>query len=402
MKIIHTADWHLCDRLRRVDRSADLRARVEIIAGLCEEHDVDLLVIAGDVFSEQASVEQMTGALTHLRETFAPFFARGGTILAVTGNHDREVRIEMLRAGMALAAPPIGGRVYQPGRAYLLNRPHFGTLEGRAGERVQFVLVPYPTSSRYAEPDDTFRSKDEENRALAARVTDWLRSVPEHKDFDPTLPTVLVGHLHVRGANPYQLFQITERDDVILEAGNVPTSWAYVALGHVHKPQALGGMAHVRYCGSLDRLDFGELGDDKGVVLLDIGPTGLRQGPTWLPIAATPMLNVEFTDPTSDLNGLADRYPNSQSALVRARVTQGASGPSRDEIVRELRRVFPRYTEISWQRPSSPNHLYGPQPDAQADYRSTIREYLASQLEGDPDRAALLELAEAFLREDAP
>src|SRR6266478_5929909 len=104
MRIIHTADWHLCDRLGRIDRTVDLQKRVEHVAALCQEHAADVLLIAGDLFSEQASVEDMTDALKHVHKTFDSFFAGGGTILAITGNHDRDTRINMVRAGMTLAA----------------------------------------------------------------------------------------------------------------------------------------------------------------------------------------------------------------------------------------------------------------------------------------------------------
>src|SRR6266478_2571612 len=107
MRIIHTADWHLCDRLGRVDRTHDLRQRVEQVAGLCEEH---------------ASRDETTDALAHLHQTFAGYFNRGGTILAVTGNHDREARVELVRQGMRLARPDAGRR-FHSGRMYLLNPP---------------------------------------------------------------------------------------------------------------------------------------------------------------------------------------------------------------------------------------------------------------------------------------
>ena len=176
MRIIHTADWHLCDRLGRVDRTHDLRQRVEQVAGLCEAHRVDVLLIAGDLFSNDTlvTVEDMTHALIHLNETFAPFFHRGGTILAVTGNHDREARIEMLRAGMRLATPIAGSRQFHPRRMYLLNQPFVGALETTAGEKGQFVLVPYPTTVRYGLPTNQFLTKDQENRALHGRVVEWL------------------------------------------------------------------------------------------------------------------------------------------------------------------------------------------------------------------------------------
>ena len=63
MRIIHTADWHLCEWLGKVNRTDDLKARVEVVAALCEDHAADVLLIAGDLFSEQATVEDMTAVL---------------------------------------------------------------------------------------------------------------------------------------------------------------------------------------------------------------------------------------------------------------------------------------------------------------------------------------------------
>lgn len=398
VRIIHTADWHLCDRLGRVDRTNDLKARVEIVADLCEQHQVDALLIAGDLFSEQATVEDMTRALTHLHEVFASFFARGGTILAITGNHDRENRVELIRHGMRLAAPDAGKRRFHPGRMYLLNRPYFGMFTTRAGESAQLVLIPYPTPSRYAEADDVFRSKEEENRVLHGRVVQEIRNAGQNPEFDQTLPTILAAHLNVRGAEVHSLYKISERDDVVFEPGFLPTAWAYIGLGHIHKPQCLGGMNHVRYPGSLDRLDFGERADEKGVVLLELGPAGIRSEPTWLPIPGTALREVAITDPAADLPALAERYPDRETAIVRVQVTHHLSGPSRDEITREVRRLFPRYTDITWLKPGSAvdgQAARGFKP--RADYRTTIRDFLVNQLAEDPDREEVLTLAEQFL-----
>jgi DNA repair protein SbcD/Mre11 len=360
MKLIHTADWHLCDRLHQVNRTADLTARVEVVAELCEKHHVDALLIAGDLFSEQATVEDMTQALTHLHEAFASFFDRGGTILAVTGNHDREARIEMLRAGMRLAAPVAGSRRFLPGRMYLLNRPYFGTFQTVAGDRAQVVLIPYPTASRYAEQSDEFRSKDEENRALQGRVAQEIQIASDHREFDQTLPTILAAHLHVRGSEVHSLYKLTERDDVVFDTGFLPTAWAYIGLGHIHKPQLLADMYHIRYPGSLDRLDFAERADEKGVVLLDLGAKGLQCEPVWLPIAATPMHDVTVNDSAAELSALAQRYPDSPACDV---TTSGFK--------------------------------------PQADYRTTIRDFLVKELDGDKDKVDVLTLAERFLTPEA-
>ncbi len=88
---------------------------------------------------------------------------------------------------------------------------------------------------------------------------------------------MLAAHLHVRGAElgAPSKYVLTERDDVQFDFADLNPGWAYIALGHVHKPQALKGQANVRYCGSLDRLDFGETHNDHGVLFVEVGKTGL-------------------------------------------------------------------------------------------------------------------------------
>ena len=81
MRILHTADWHLGDRLGRVDRTDDLRRAVERVAGYCAEEKVDVLLVAGDLFSELAGPDSLRETVRHLRETFAGFLRGGGTIL---------------------------------------------------------------------------------------------------------------------------------------------------------------------------------------------------------------------------------------------------------------------------------------------------------------------------------
>src|SRR5437867_2271190 len=141
MKILHTADWHLGDRLGRIDRTADLRRAVERVAAYCAEHEIDVLLIAGDLFSEMARPDSLRSSIEHLQRTFQPFLLGGGTILALTGNHDNENFCQTLRLVMTLAAPadecsPLAPRAEAtrgarrppycpPGRLYLATNPTF-------------------------------------------------------------------------------------------------------------------------------------------------------------------------------------------------------------------------------------------------------------------------------------
>lgn len=398
MRILHTADWHLCDQLGRLDRTDDLKARVERVAELCDEHAVELLLIAGDLFCEHATVVEMTDAFDHVRKSFAGFFARGGTILAVTGNHDRDAKINMVRSGMMLAVPqPGAGGVLPGGRLYLQNGCTVAKLRDAAGQVVQFVLVPYPFANRYGLSATDYRTKEAETSALQTLVKDWISRTPERADFDTTLHTVLVAHLHVRGSELMTAYKVTEREDVLFDFADLNPSWAYVALGHIHKPQALGGASHVRYPGSLDRLDFGETHDDHGVLLLDIGPDGLAGEPTRLPIPATAFHTLEITDADAELPGLAAKYPDAATAIVRLRIKLAPGGSSRIEIEKQLKGIFPLRHELCFVGDEPAASTAAAPSGASAGFNEIVRDYLTARLDGDLDRAAVLDLADSFL-----
>src|SRR5262249_30827026 len=155
---------------------------------------------------------------------------------------------------------------------------------------------PYPTPTRYLTSEDSqrYQSLDEKNRHLMAAYTRQLNDLQSHKGFDPRLQTVLAAHVHVRGAELPNLFRITDQEDVVFSDADLPTGFAYIALGHIHRAQFLGGQKHVRYSGSIERMDLGEKDDQKGVVLFDVGPEGLRGEPTVLPLEATPVYEIEI------------------------------------------------------------------------------------------------------------
>ncbi|MCS6851644.1 MAG: exonuclease subunit SbcD [Gemmataceae bacterium] len=400
MRLIHTADWHLCDRLGRIDRTEDLKVRVERVAELCRQYEADLLLIAGDLFSEQASVDQMTDALRHMQEVFASFLQGGGTIVAIAGNHDHEGRIELLRAGMSLAAPPAAGGRLAAGRLHLLNQPFFGTYTSAAGDTIQLVAIPYPALRHFNPAPTAYLTRTEEHQMLSQSVTTWLTSLRQQAEFDPKLPTVLTAHLHVRGSAVHRLYRLDESDDIIFEPNVFMNGWTYVALGHVHKPQTIGGREHVRYAGSLDRLDFGETHNNHGVVLAEIGPGGLVGTPRVLTLPATPFHDVQLDDPANQLATLMDRFSDRDQAIVRATVRPASVGPSRDEVMRALRVTFPRLYELTWEERPGDSFNGGPGFAPRGGFAATVRAYLAEKLGNDPDREALDALLDSFLAEE--
>src|SRR5580704_5344824 len=160
MKILHTAACHLGDRLGRIDRTAALRKAVERVAAHCKREKVDILLVAGDLFSELARPDGLRETIRHWQEVFLEFLETGGTILTLTGNHDNENFCQTLVHAMTLAAPTTGraGETVPPGRLYLAANPTFVRLQDRGGGYdVQFVLMPYPTPGHYLKGDAGLR-----------------------------------------------------------------------------------------------------------------------------------------------------------------------------------------------------------------------------------------------------
>jgi exonuclease SbcD len=329
---------------------------------------------------------------------FTPFFSRGGTVLAITGNHDRDGRINIVRAGMTLASPVAGQDGNLPGgRMYLLNGRAVATLAETDGHRVQFVLVPYPFASRYGLSAAEYRTKEEENGLLHGRITEWVQGLPNRPGFDPHLSTVLAAHLHVRGAvvGAESKYVLTGRDDVQFDFADLNPGWAYIALGHVHQPQALKGQANFRYCGSLDRLAFDETHNDHGVLFVEVGRTGLKCEPERLPIVATPFHTIDLTDPEAQLRELAERADR-DTAIFKITVAPAVAGTSRDEISRQLRRLLPRLYELKW--PDTKPIGTDPIPiDPRDPLAKTVRDYLTIRLTDDADKEAVLAVVAEFL-----
>jgi exonuclease SbcD len=407
MRILHTADWHLGDRLGRIDRTTDLRRAVERITAYCGEQAVEVLLVAGDLFSEMARPDSLRASIEHLQQTFQPFLLGGGTILALTGNHDNENFCQTLRLVMTLAAPAAGqpGALHPAGRLYLATNPTLLRLQGKQGEEVQFILMPYPTPSRYLREEEVQRyaSVEEKNRHVQTAYARQLREIQEHAAFARAMPTVLSAHVHVQGSTLPKLFRITEEESVIFSERDLPTEFAYIALGHIHQHQCLRGLSHVRYCGSIERLDFGEQDDTKGVVLLDVGRDGLAGEPRFLPLDATPIYEVQLETPLAEaLDRERARETNASRDLVRIVIHYTAGKDNLEDTLRQLDTIFPRWYAREWSEASALNGslvIGGASPTKS--FEDTVRDYLRQELLNHPgaDRDAILRRAEDLMSE---
>jgi DNA repair exonuclease SbcCD nuclease subunit len=188
---------------------------------------------------------------------------------------------------------------------------------------------------------------------------------------------------------------MTEQEDVLLEPAEMP-AYDYVALGHIHKAQLLGA-PHIRYSGSIERMDRGEQGDEKIALLVELTRRGL-QDVKELPLNATPFAHVAVAS-EQEMAQAAGRIPDLDRTLVSVTATLRRE-QSLASMIASARRLFPRLyssVEVKW----SGDEERG-SPEVRLDRRdvaSNVRSYLSQQLDGDPDLEPLTVLAEELLVE---
>ena len=394
VKILHTADWHMNSWLGRVDLSDDIKAALRQIAGYLEEHHVDVMLVAGDLFSERLRDAGMHDAISAIREIFGPFALRGGAILAVAGNHDAELKFETLRETLAL------GRGSE--RFVITAHPLLHVLEDAQGQKVQFVLMPYPTSRAYLDSNATYQTLEEKNRMVQANFGAALDALKAR--IDPNLPAVLVSHVHVRGAQGHSLYKISESDDVVFDPSQIPLEWVYAAYGHIHKPgPAVAGAPHVRYSGSPIALDAAERHDSKGCVLFEIVDGKIAGDLQILPLHGPRLhqLTIDLTReaPAVALSRLKDEI--GAGDLVRYTLAYDPADEHpiaqiKAQINETLGRVYGGDEEVRHAAIGEAPLV----PDAareRLDVPALVREYLAKNLSENSESAAILALAEELL-----
>src|SRR5690242_18459003 len=188
MRVLHTADWHVGKTLRGMSRLEEHRAVLDELAGIARQEQVDLVVVAGDVFeSSSPSADAKAVAyqgLLQLRES-------GAHVVVVAGNHDHPAEFDAVRPLFAELGIVVVGGVRRPGEGGVIS------VASRDGnERAKVSLLPF-VSQRNAVRADQLLELDAHELAghYADRVERVVRALVT--PFEPDAINVLVAHLTV-------------------------------------------------------------------------------------------------------------------------------------------------------------------------------------------------------------
>lgn len=258
MRLLHTSDWHLGRSFHGEDLLAAQAAYVDHLIATVEAEQVDLVVVAGDVYDRALPSVDAVALADDALHRLGSSRAR---VVITSGNHDSGRRLGFNSRLVDLAGVHLrtdAGRVDEP---VLLDDEH---------GPVAVYGIPY------LEPDVLTRAWSLETRshaAVLAAAVDRIRA--DLATREPGTRSVVLAHAFVAGGLPSE----SERDISVGGISVVPLElfdgFDYTALGHLHGRATLSDS--VRYSGSPVAYSFSETDHVKGSWLIDLGAEGVRQ-----------------------------------------------------------------------------------------------------------------------------
>jgi exonuclease SbcD len=279
LRLLHTADWHVGKAIRGRSRFDEFAAAIDEVVSIAISEKVDAVLIAGDVWEHRVPSPDAAGlvydALIRLDE-------HGIRSVVIPGNHDSPQLFRSLAPLLASIGSIVMPYVVPPERGGIV------TVGARdASEEIEIACVPFVPERRFGDAAALFDASESWYQSYVEGMGELLAAIA--RGFTPGAASVIVGHFFTDGA------LVTpgggERELTIGMAYAVPPSRlpgpvSYVALGHVHLPQAVkGSPAPARYAGSLLQLDFGEAGQPKSVSIVDVEP-GVPARVTEVPLSS--------------------------------------------------------------------------------------------------------------------
>ena len=247
VKFLHTADWHIGRKLQGKDLLEDQQYVMNNLISKIDETKPDFLIIAGDLYDRSVPSKEATTLLQELLvkiniECNIPIFA-------ISGNHDSRERLA------------IGEAWFSKHKFYLHTRLD-QSFDKITIEDTDIYLLPYfePFEAREYFEDATLTT----HNSATKRVIDEI-----YKNIDMSKTNILVAHTFVSGG----LETDSEREISVGTVENVAVEifekFDYVALGHLHNPNAIKE-ERIKYSGSPMAYSFSEATQTKGMRLVEL------------------------------------------------------------------------------------------------------------------------------------
>ena len=272
MKLLHISDIHFgIENFSKIDPTTGLPSRLidftkafDRAVDRAIEFGVDAVLFTGDAYKSR---DPNPTVQREFAKRISNLSAKGIAVYLLTGNHDlpnMTNRAHSIEIFETLNVPNV----------YVARKISLTIVKTKAGP-LQIISIPWLTRSNLIAKEEykTF-SIDELNQKMLEKIDNLFTN--EIAKLDPQIPAVLAVHASINGAVYSSERSIMLGQDLVLDQAALHSeNFDYVAVGHIHKHQSFGrGDVPIVYPGSIERIDFGEVKEDKGFVLLTIDDPG--------------------------------------------------------------------------------------------------------------------------------
>src|SRR5918996_1171456 len=232
MRLLHTGDWHIGRQIRGRSRAAEFEAVLDELVRIAVDERVDAVLLAGDVHDGPMPTPDSDRLVL---DTFLRLHSAGIPVVAISGNHDSAPRLAAWRGILAAIGVTVVPRVGPPSARTVVEVP------SRDGTEAAVVAcVPFVPERRFGDAAALFEAGETWYQAYAQGMGDLMEAMAS--SFRPDRVNVLMAHLFTDGA----MVGGGEREATIgieyaISPSRLPGTAAYVALGHVHRPQRVAG-----------------------------------------------------------------------------------------------------------------------------------------------------------------
>ena len=275
LTILHTSDWHLGRRLYGRMRYEEFEAFLSWLQETISAHKVDVLIVAGDIFDTMTPSNRAQALYYEFLGKVSKLCCEH--IVIVAGNHDSPTFLDAPSKVLKFLNVHVIGTACDDLNDEVLV---LDAIDGTP--HCIIAAVPYlrDRDVRGSHAGESADSKDTNVikgiRAHYDEVASIAKARQEHLSdaHQRHIPIIATGHLFATGS------KTTEDDGVRdlyvgslgqISADMFDDGFDYVALGHLHVPQRVGGCEHIRYSGSPIAMGFGEAKQQKQVLLVEFG-----------------------------------------------------------------------------------------------------------------------------------
>jgi len=265
MKILHTADWHLGKKLEQHERTEEHQEFLNWLIEKLNAESIDVLIVAGDIFDtgtpSNSALEQYYRFLRQVKNTCC------NDVIIIGGNHDSISTLNAPKELLKYFNVHIVGGVPDEFTEQIIP------IKGKGG-KVELIVCAVPfLRDRDIRLSVSGETGAERESRIKKGINDHYNRFVEHITTYKvdSIPVIATGHLFAAGSSTSP---DSEKEIHVGNLGQVsgdqfPQEFDYIALGHIHRPQLVNKLAHIRYSGSPIALSFSENDHNKQVIILE-------------------------------------------------------------------------------------------------------------------------------------